>query len=103
MTGARFTVDVEWEFVSGKFAPRETIVEEILNEIGNADPGDISADEGEYAVASWNVEEEYLAPPLSKKKLIEKLMPACAVLGITDKRKIEQFVDLYQASGGRIS
>jgi hypothetical protein len=100
MAYAEFVVKAEWEFDSGKFAPRDAITEAIIEEI--MDPGSISAEDGEYSITTWDVEEQPVVEPLSMKKLVEKLMPACAVLGITDKAKVEQFITLYRASGGSI-
>ena len=101
MAYALFQIQAEWEFVSGKFAPREAIIEALLDEVG--DPGDLDVDEGTYSIVTWEVEEVEQTKPLSRAKLVDKLVPACAVLGITDKRKIEQFIDLYRSSGGNIS
>jgi hypothetical protein len=56
-----FTVTVEVDRESGKFAPRDEIADELIAWIENADEGGISgigADgDSEYTVTSWDVEE----------------------------------------------
>lgn len=57
-----FTVTAEVERVTGKFASREEIAEQILEALEGADPGSISgvgADgSSEYEVTSFDVQEE---------------------------------------------
>ena len=54
-----FTLTVEVERVSGKFAPKDEIEQWLLDEIVSADPGEVSgvgADgDTEYEVISWEV------------------------------------------------
>jgi hypothetical protein len=56
-----FTVTVEVNRTSGKFASRDEIAEAIISEIEGTDPGSLDglgADgESEYEVESWEVEE----------------------------------------------
>lgn len=53
-----FTVTVEVERETGKFASRSEIYEKLLDAIQSADPGTVDGDEGgEYNVTSWDVEE----------------------------------------------
>jgi hypothetical protein len=57
----KFTVTVELERESGKFASRDEMAEAIRDEIEGADPGSvygIGADgESSYTVNSWEVED----------------------------------------------
>lgn len=50
-----FTVTVEAEHMSGKFASRDDIAVELAEAIEQADPGCISVDEAEYETSSWEV------------------------------------------------
>jgi hypothetical protein len=56
----RFTVTVELERESGKFAPRDEMADFIIGELEGVDPGTIDgigADgESSYTVNSWGVE-----------------------------------------------
>lgn len=55
-----FTVHVEVERESGKFAGRDEIAEQIRDAISDADPGeigDVGADgDSSYSVTAWEVE-----------------------------------------------
>lgn len=57
----RFTVTVELERESGKFASRDEMAEQIRDELEGVDPGELSglgADgESVYRVESWEVED----------------------------------------------
>jgi hypothetical protein len=56
-----FTVTVELERESGKFASRDEMAESIIGEIESMDPGYVSgigADgDSEYQITNWEVEE----------------------------------------------
>lgn len=54
-------VAVEVSFASGKFAPRDDIVEELKGQL--SDPGSLSVGEGEYNVDGWEVEEHSTMTP----------------------------------------
>ena len=69
-----FTVEVEVNFTSGKFAARSDIADQIISELDNCNPGSLSTDnEGEYEVADWTVSEE--AQPKPKRKPRAKKPP----------------------------
>ena len=50
-------IEIELRHVSGKFASRETLVELLLAEFENSDPGSISTDDGEYEIDGFSVDE----------------------------------------------
>ena len=51
-----YTVEVEVERTEGKFASRDDIGEQIADELLNADPGNVTGENGgEYEVTSWEV------------------------------------------------
>lgn len=54
---AEFKVTCSATFTSGKFAPREDVIAEIVSSIEGADPSSMSVGDGEYEVSDWNVEE----------------------------------------------
>lgn len=57
----KFTIEVEVERVSGKFASKDEIADQIREALDSADPGTISnvgADsDSEYEVVNWSVED----------------------------------------------
>lgn len=52
-----FTVSVEVERVSGKFVSRDEIAGQIEEALTDADPQQISVDDGEYETVMFEVEE----------------------------------------------
>ncbi len=54
----RLVIEAEVRFVEGKFAPRDELAEALVGEVENADPGSLSAGEGEYEVDDFSVYEE---------------------------------------------
>lgn len=64
-----FQVEVEVQFIAGKFASREEIAEVIMAELEGADPGSIEAgDGGEYESTSFDVSEVPQPPRPRKRK-----------------------------------
>lgn len=57
----KIEVEVELEFQSGKFAPRDEVVDQLVEAIEGADPGEVSgigADgDSSYGVVGWDVTE----------------------------------------------
>lgn len=71
----RFMIEVETERTEGKFVSREEIEEELRNEIENSDPGNISVEDSEYEVASWDVSDLPDDPkPIAIKKDINEIL-----------------------------
>lgn len=51
-----FQVEVEVERTEGKFATRDELAEQLMEELEGADPGDLEGDSGgEYEVTSFEV------------------------------------------------
>jgi hypothetical protein len=54
-----FTVEVEVERIEGKFASRDDIGQQILDELEGCNPGQFTSEnDGEYEVVDWSVEEQ---------------------------------------------
>jgi hypothetical protein len=54
-----FTIEVEVERVEGKFASRDDLGAQILDELESANPGSLTSEnDGEYEVVDWSVEEQ---------------------------------------------
>lgn len=63
----RLVVDAEVSFTSGKFASRAEVEDELLSALEGADPGSVSAGEGEYEVDAWDVSSE--DPPARPRRV----------------------------------
>jgi hypothetical protein len=64
-----FVVEVEVERDEGKFASRDELADQLIQEIEGADPGSLSGDNGgEYSTTSWEVSEEAQAPRIVRKR-----------------------------------
>jgi len=64
----QFLVTVEVNHLTGKFASREEIEEQVREALESADPGGSEGGEGgEYETADWSVD-EYVEPKLVKMK-----------------------------------
>jgi hypothetical protein len=54
----KFTVEAEAERTEGKFASRDELSEQIMDELVSADPSSLTGENGgEYEITSWEVEE----------------------------------------------
>lgn len=62
-----YIIEADVQHVSGKFASREEIGEALAESLSSADPGTISTDEGEYEVASFDVDEQPQAPRRARR------------------------------------
>ena len=81
MATIKLFVEAEVNFVSGKFAPRDEIVQALIDD-GCNDPGSISPGEGEYEVAAWDVF-EYVEPiTAAMRKRIARLAALEKAVGI---------------------
>lgn len=62
-----FTVSVEAEHISGKFASKGDLADQFLDELEAANPTSVNgADDGEYEVTSWEVADT--TPTKGKRK-----------------------------------
>lgn len=97
----RFEVEAEVEHVSGLFASREEIEEELVDPLEAADPGTLSAGEnGEYEVTSWTVTPLDDQPVLPMSKRIDRILPLVQVLtGAADRGKAKVFLELADTIG----
>lgn len=71
-----FLVEVEVQFLSGKFASRESIEDEIREALESADPGSYSGDgeNAEYETADWSVS-ELPTKPKAQAAALEQARP----------------------------
>lgn len=104
--GSRFVFEVvaELEHVTGKWESRESLGEQLFQELESADPSEVSGEnEGTYEVVSWDVNEVDQVKPLSDNQLADKVLPLVEVLvGRKDKQKAKQLIELAKALGIRI-
>lgn len=97
----RFEVEAEVERITGLFASREELEEEILGELESADPSQISGGEGgEYEVVSWSVNSVAIEPVLPMSKRVDRILPLVQVLtGAADRNKAKVFLELADTIG----
>lgn len=63
-----FLVSVEVERTEGKFASREDLAGQLLEELEGANPDSLTGDnDGEYEVTSWDVQEQEQPKPARRR------------------------------------
>ena len=65
----RIIIEGDAERSEGKFASRDDIIQQIVEELEGADPGEVEGENGgTYEITEWNVTEDEVKPPAKAAK-----------------------------------